>query len=355
MQDYTHLIKNIYIYEQNLGKRYLERTTGEVVSYNGNEIPTLFKTPLKKSDLDSIVAVPSGQRSAIIETEGEVYKLKGIIPSNRKYEEEGVPFGCLKESSCLAELNASWVMTDFGNKKGVKPPLEPALYFRYGISFEGEPVCCSVQKVGGEDRLVVVGHNLMNTAEAAFKNNLRDGEKISEIRQRFTNRIGEWLGFWYGSLERANLCWGTIYFGSKAPQTNLGIHNIVLYPVDGGIGLSMVDLDKSYMHPSDRVKEYEINHIRKDLASFDSALYFLENGKHSSSIAAAYLQKMTSPHYPSGLFKKGSDPFHGVLLPKDDDLEIIKHFEQGRKGKIPEPIEKEFFTETKEKILGILK
>ncbi|NIO44724.1 MAG: hypothetical protein GTN36_04185 [Candidatus Aenigmarchaeota archaeon] len=348
-------IEDIFIFEGGTGKTYLEGTSGDTVSYNNNEIPPLFRTPLKKSDVvTSIVGVPSGERTALIETGGEVYKLKGIIPTNRAYEEEGVPFGCMKESSCLSELNASQVMSDFGKKNGVESALEPVSYFRYGISFEGEPVCCPVQIVRGDNRLEIIHIKMLEIIEEAFRKNLRNKDKISSIKERFTSKIGNWIGFWYGSLERSNLCWGSIFFDLAYPQTNVGDHNVVLYPSDGGVAIGLVDLDKSHKNPGERVKDFELELIKKELALSDGLLYFLERGKKIETIHNYHIHQ-TASCINLNAFRKGFDPFHGTPLPNEDELEILKHFEDGRKGKIPEPIDKEFFTKTKEKIIGILK
>ena len=98
------------------------------------------------------------------------------------------------------------------------------------------------------------------------------GPMYRQIREKFTSKIGNWIGFWYGSLEKSNLSWGSIFFDSNYPQTNVGDHNIVLYPLNDRVGIGFVDLDKSHENPSERVKDFELDSIKKELAFFDGIL-----------------------------------------------------------------------------------
>jgi hypothetical protein len=348
-------IDDIFIFEGKRGSVYLEPTNGKVIPYGINEIPPTFKIPLKKSStVTSIRGVASGDRTALMSSQNKRYKLKGIIPSNNGYEEEDVPYGCLKETACLRELNAAQVMTDFGLKKRIPSPLKPVGHFQYETFFQDEHVSCCVEEVKGDDRLEECHGKFLSTLEEAFRRGYRDKEKISEVREQFTNRIGNWVGFWCGALEKANLCWGSIFYHPVSPQTNVGSHNIVLYPVDRGVGVGLVDLDKSHKDPSEKVRNWELDHIRKELSLYDGMLHFLENGTKAEAIRNYFIHQLAaSINLPA--FRKGFDPFYGVSPPEEGEMEIIKCFEEGRKGVKPLPIEKDFFTNPEEKIIGILK
>jgi hypothetical protein len=349
----TETINDIFIYSGERSPVYLEQTTGEVIPYEDEEIPNAFKIPLKKSEsITSTKGIASGNRTALVETDGKVYKLKGIIPTNKRYQIEDVPYGCLKETASLNELRASKVMHEFGLKNGIEAPLKPVCYFKYDINFQGEPVSCCVQEARGDDRLEYQ-NNFSNIIEKAFNKNLRNRNKIDDLREQLTNRIGNWMGFWYGSLERANLCWGSTFFSSKFPETNVGVHNIIIYPVNGGVGVGLIDLDRSD-ETCKIIKEFELEHIRKNLSCFDGMLYFLENGKKAEYVCR-YLINQIGSALSLEMWKDGVDPFDGMSLPKEDELDIIKYFEKGRKGDKPLPIDKEFFTDREKKIMSILK
>jgi hypothetical protein len=348
-------VDDIFIFEGSRSPVYLEPTNGKVVPYGINEVPPTFKIPLKKSSaVTCIRGVASGERTALMDSQNKRYKLKGIIPSNNGYEEEDVPYGCLKETACLRELDAAQAMTDFGLKKEIPSPLKPVGHFQYETFFQDERVSCCVEEVKGDDRLGQCNGKFLPTLEKAFRRGYRNKEKISEVREQFTNRIGNWMGFWYGALENANLCWGSIFYHPIAPQTNVGSHNIVLYPVDRGVGVGMVDLDKSHKGPSEKVRDWELDHIRKELSLYDGTLHFLEKGTKSEAMRNYFIHQLAaSINLPA--FRKGFDPFYGVNPPKEGEMEIIKCFEEGRRGVKPIPIEKDFFTNPEEKIIGILK
>jgi len=348
-------LNDIFVFDIKRETIYLEPTSGKTIPYNYTEIPYIFKTPLKKSDnITDLVGTSSGDRSALIKSEDEIYKLKGIIPSDRRWEIGDVPFGCLKETSCLNELNASATMNDFGSRNGIQAPMKPVCYFQYEIYFRGEHVSCSVQAIKGEDRLIEYDDRFLFAVEEAFRRNLRNSNKISEIREQLTDRIGNWLGFWYGALERANLCWGSIFFNRKLIDTNVGSHNIVLYPFDNCIGIGLVDFDMSHKNPDKGVREWELDHIKKTLSIYDGMLYFLENGSNVESIRK-YFIRQSALSISIQAFRDDIVSFHGVELPKEDDLEIMKHFEEGRGGRPPLTIDKEFFTKPEKKIVSLLK
>lgn len=346
-------LDDIFVFDIKRETIYLEPTSGKTIPYNYTEIPSIFKEPLKKSDnITSLVGIASGDRSALIKSEDEIYKLKGIIPSDRKWLVGNIPFGCLKETACLNELGASAAMNDFGSRNGIRAPMKPICYFQYETFFRDEHVSCSVQAIKGDDRLAEYDLRFLLAVEESFRRKLRNRNKISEIRELLTDRIGNWLGFWYGALERANLCWGSKFLKGKLLDTNVGAHNIVLHPTENGIGIGLVDLDYSHKNPNKKVREWELYHIKKILSSYDGTLYFLENGCTLKSIRNYFIYQST-PLVKYEAFK--DDSIRGVTPPKEEDLEIIRYFEEGRKGRPPLPIDKEFFTNTEKKIISLLK
>jgi len=343
-----------FIYKGRIGVVYLEQTSGRVIPFGNEEVPQTFEKPLKKSDYKTdISGMPSGSRSVLIDLEGEMYKLKGIIPSNKGYEEVDVPFGCLKTTACERELRATQVMYKFGLKHGVKTPMRPVGYFQYDIIFHDEHVACCIQNVEGDDRFIDFFDSFHFCLEELYKRDLRSRSKIDEVREQLTNRIGNWVGYWYGALERANLCWGSIFHKPRGLETNVGSHNMVVYPVNRGIGIGLVDLDKSH-RLTKKTKEYELNRIKKILSKYDGMLYFLEKGRELSSLKLYFIrQDWLSYGIPP--FKKGVDPFKGIPCPDEEEMEIIQHFENGRKGIQPLPIDKKFFTNTQEKFMSMFK
>jgi len=338
-------IQDLGLFNGDVRAVILSECEGATVPYKSN-IPDLFETPVKISDDGNVWGISSGRRSALVYENNEWYKLKGVCPSDKTYQVEDNPLGGQKRSAAIQELDASDLMSEYGRKKGVVAALEPVCYFDYDIPFQGETVCASVLKTRGDMRLSNFYNRFLKTLQHLHENNLNSDYTVCSIKKYLTNRIGEWLGFWYGSFEDKDMCWGSVLLDMDRPpyfrvfDTNVGLDNIAIYNVEGGIGISMIDLDR-HMETNERIKKFELNRIERMLEIFDGALHFLEYSNNTESIlhwildrwAASLGEGLTAFSHPEEMFD--------VALP--EEFEIIDYFESGRKGRVPEPIDTEHF------------
>jgi len=331
-------------WRENREQLSLTETEGDVIPYKDCNIPDVLEKPLRVSEEGKLHGWKSGERSVLVCYKEKWYKLKGVKPSTQEHSIPGVPRGCQKRSVAERELDASAAISDFGLENGIKAPMSPVCLFKYRASFEGEPVCASVFEVKSDYRLSHFADKFLDAAEKAYR---REERNACTIRQELTSKIGNWVGFWYRALEQHNLCWGTTNNeNSGEVHTNVGNHNLVAYRVGGGVGIGIVDLDRKET-PNETTKKTELDIIRKRLSIFDGALYFLGNGRSAKSIRAYYYFQIFAS-MGLQIYGDGFDPFHGVQLPDEDALGIIEHFDEGRKGKIPQPINAKFFTNTED-------
>jgi hypothetical protein len=177
-------------------------------------------------------------------------------------------------------------------------------------------------------------------------------DKITnDLKSRLTNKIGQWTGFWYRCLDESNLLWGTSYDEKPDKTTlnsNAGNNNLTFYRFKEGIGVAIVDLNGLRV-AEEKTKSLEIDRIKKRLSTFEMTLHLLKHGKSAIDISqyqvlqtwASRLYRKISP--PEGvnvyLEQYGYDPLEELALPQIDELDIIRSFNDGRKGMKPEFIE----------------
>lgn len=321
--------------------RLTECDYGRVLPY-GRE-PTAFKTPLIKTERSvGIRAYSSGKRSALLNVDGSWYKIKGVAPTDARFEGRDTPVGGQKADAVARELNAANAMVECGREHGVKAPMAPACAFDYGRKFLGNDIYASVLEVRGDYRLSDLASSLADRLVDMYRNGVREADELRGM----VNGIADFLGFWYGGFERAGLCWGTLSrddpgSGRRVPRSSAGMHNIAFYTMDGGIGVGMVDLGKSCARTPGKV-EFEVKRIRNALRALEGGLYFLEHGRGCDSIVnwiSDYSMKTIAPKM--SLFSGCFDPYDGVPEPKE--FEAIKHFERGRRGSTPRPLDQATF------------
>lgn len=333
----------------------LSKCDGHTVPYKSTT-PDMFETPLKITNEGEISGISSGERSALVYESNEWYKIKGAHPSDKVYQVEDNPVGGQKKSAAIQELNASNIMTRYGKKKGVVAPLTPVCYFDYEIPFQDETVCASVLTAHGDMRMTGFYGRFSELLSMLYKNGLRNDFIIFNIKEQITNRIGEWLGFWYGSLEDQNMCWGSLLLDMDKPpyfrvfDTNVGLDNIVVYDVGDRIGLSLIDLDRCAV-TNERIKKFELHRIRHMLEIFDGATHFLESSNSIESIKHWMIDRWSKSVFNSEVFAKDVKIFD---IPFPEEFEIMEYFKSGRKGHAPKPIDKEHFVGPIENSIDLL-
>ncbi|MCX6820468.1 MAG: hypothetical protein NT016_00735 [Candidatus Aenigmarchaeota archaeon] len=314
---------------------------GRVLPYDGKW--TVFNTPLIKTErYAAMPARSSGKRSALLNVDGPWYKIKGVAPTDARFEGRDTPVGGQKADAVMRELAAADVMAEYGRSHDIPAPMEPVCAFDYEKKFLGNDVYASVLKVRGDFRLSEFASRFCDLLVGMRQDGVREAEEL----RRLVYGIGDFLGFWYGGFERAGLCWGTIPRDDPASRgrihrSSAGMHNIAFYTVVGGIDVGMVDLGKSCASTPDKV-DFEVKRIRNALKALDGGLYFLEHGRDCDSIVnwiSNYRTKTISPKM--SLFAGGFDPYGGVPEPKE--FESIMHFERGRRGSTPKALDKATF------------
>lgn len=311
---------------------------GSVVPYGSRR--AVFEKPLIKTEKPTgIRAHSSGRRSALLQLGGSRYKIKGSAPSNEPYDNYGTPVGGQRIGPANAELNTSGTVRDYGSRHGIDAPMEPVCRFDYGIKFQGNDISAPVLKVRGDMRLSHFYPMFIDRLGQLSFEGVYDAGDLRDM----ANRLGEWLGFWYGALEKSGLCWGTVLRddGKRDGRTNVGMHNVTFYHTKGGIGAGFVDLDESCA-TDDVKKRFEIASIHRGLEALEGGLYFLENGSGKCPIANWVMGRWVKSFAPpSNIFAEGFDPYDGV--PELDDFESVDRFERCRQGSLPRPIDEGTF------------
>jgi hypothetical protein len=317
--------------------RLAECGYGRVLPYDSG--PAAFDVPLIKTERgDGIPAYSSGRRSALLKVEGAWYKIKGVAPTDARFEGRDTPVGGQKADAVARELNAANVMAEFGREYGLTSPMSPECAFDYGRKFLGNDVYASVLQVGGDYRLSNLASKLIDALVGIRNNGVREAEELREM----VNSMAGFLGFWYGGLERAGLCWGTLPVDDpssrrRVPRSSAGLHNIAFYAMDGGIGVGMVDFGKSCAKTRDKT-EFEVGRMHNALKSLEGGLYFLEHGRDCEQIVnwmSEYMLKTIAPKM--SMFAQGVDPYDGVPAPTE--FESIRQFERGRRGSLPRALD----------------
>lgn len=343
---------------------YLVETEGKTFPYKEHYVPKIFNKPLMISKNGNIKgwkskAWKSGGRSALLHYRGKWYDIEGMKPSEKEWTSE-IPEGGDTKREAESELNIGDLFHHYGQENNVAALMSPVCLFEYDIKFHGEPVCASVLETLGDLRLShFLGKYLTiirNTFEKLKRNDLsRDGKIdriISEVKESLTNKIGQWVGFWYRCLDKIGLIWGTSYVqnsdGTYGVNSNSGNNNLTFYRLNNGVAVGITDLDSCA--PSEQtLRDLEIDRIRKRLSIFEMALHILKHGNSAvnisqyqvSQIYASKLYTQINPPKGINYFQEvlGHDPLQDFELLRLDELDIIRCFNDGRKGTKPEFIE----------------
>lgn len=261
---------------------YLKKASGSACSFNGNDFP--FSYPVVISDKeDGIKAFRSGYRSAIVDSNGLFYKLKGINPKpGETFCGDGfTPMGCQTEKACKIELRVTQLMHDYGVKNGVPAPYVPAGSFDFGLKDElNQNLCASVFKLNPKVSWDgFLDHRLDNfcfvqTLKDEYDKGCRD---CSKLGLEF-NKIAQWVGFWYKCLVDNMIEWGST-FRNDVFDTNIHSGNVLLYKSGDGFIACPVDMDGcvnvSHIKAEYRAEnvKFEVEYIEKFLCVFDAMMF----------------------------------------------------------------------------------
>jgi len=356
---------------------YLIKTDGKSLPYKDSHLPEIFRKPLIISATGKVKgwkskAFKSGGRSALVYHKGKWYDLEGVRPSHNEHM-PGVPEGGNSLEEAENELRVGSLFFDYGQENQVQALMKPICLFEYSkIKFEGEPVCASVLETKGDLRLSHFFGDYSTVGQEAYdrlKNDRSREAKIDQItnkiKERLTNKIGQWTGFWYRCLEKNNLIWGTRYVenpdGTYNVNSNSGNNNLAAYRLNDEVAVSIIDLD-SCQYSDQKLKDLEIDGIKKRLSIWEVTLHLLKYGKSAVNIS----QYLVSQTYASRLYTQitppkginyfqevlGYNPLQELEIPEMDRLDIIKCFNDGREGAKPEPIEERCITNFKEMFLA---
>lgn len=355
---------------------YLIKTDGKSLPYRDCCIPEIFRKPLIISATGEVKgwkskAFKSGGRSALVYHEGKWYDLEGVRPSEKEYMPR-VPVGGNSLVEAKNELNVGSLFFDYAEENKVQALMKPVCLFEYSkIQFEGEPVYASVLETKGDLRLSHFFGDYSIAAQKAYNRLKKDRSRdvkidriTNKIKDKLTNKIGQWTGFWYRCLEKNNLIWGTRYaedpYGTYAVNSNSGNNNLAAYRLNDNVAVSIIDLD-SCQYSDKKIKDLELDRIKKRLSIWEVTLHLLKYGKSAVNIS----QYHVSQTYASRIYTKikppkginyfqetlGYDPLQELEIPKMDKLGIIKSFNDGRQGVKPEPIQERYITNVKEMFL----
>jgi len=341
----------------------LIETEGKTLPYKEYYIPKIFKKPLMIFEGGKIEgwkskAWKSGGRSALLYYKGKWYDIEGVRPSEKEWTPE-VPEGGDTRKEAESELNVGDLFYCYGQENNIHALMKPVCLFEYNMKFHGEPICAPVLETLGDLRLAHFLGKYLTVAGNAFerlKNDSPREKKIDRItgkvKEKLTNKIGLWVGFWYRCLDKNNLVWGTRYVenpdGTYDVYSNSGTNNLAAYRLKDGVAVGITDLD-SCTPSEQKLKDLEIDRIKKRLSIFEITLHVLTHGKSAvnisqyqvSQVYASRLYTQITPPKGINYFQEvlGYDPLQELELPRLDELDIIKCFNEGKNGKKPEFID----------------
>lgn len=340
-------VPNTWEFLPGYGRRkrvYLQQTNGEVIILS-EELPSILRKPLMGfEEATYLRGWNSGKRSALLSIGKKWYKLKGIYPSSTPHLDPLQPSGCMRESFILKELEVSERLAEYGRNEDILPPLEPLGFYRYNLKFLDENVGCCLFKTRGDSRLA---EYLPRVLRILYRLHNKGKKDLSKLKTELTDKIGKWLGFWLRGLKKNETTWGTVFAkdGEKIKVYNTNVHplNMVLYCVEDGVGVGLIDFDLSISKKDkisiqpfykklgivevnfERILNYEEKEIRKYLRNLGLELYIIENINEKLDFYTEI-------------------PYSKLNEVKDKDMEVLKAFEDGLKGKeLPEPININFF------------
>lgn len=235
------------------------------IIFKRHNLPEIISRPLAKTDdksltngIKAIRGKHSGVRSGLVFNNGTMYKLKGCVPTTEDYY--GEPYGGQVLSRVEQEIEATGELSRILAKQGLSSPYRALGYFRYPLTFKGEPLACSIMEARGDTRL----DELMFSLESfVFLCYMVDGKPKFP---RYTNelgglfyKLGQWAGYLKRTMDDNNMPWSMSSLNGG--RTNAHIGNYVIFPENGELLLGVVDLDDCHF-PFDnqelRENEYHI-------------------------------------------------------------------------------------------------
>jgi len=351
---------------------YLVETEGKIFPYKNRYVPKIFKKPLMISEKGEIEgwkskAWKSGGRSALLRYRGRWYDIEGVRPSEKEWT-SGIPEGGDTKKEAESELDVGDLFYRYGQENDVSALMKPICLFEYKTKFNGEPVCASVLETVGDLRLshflgkyLTVAGNALERLTNVPSREAKADCIINKVKDGLTDKIGQWVGFWYRCLDKNNLVWGTRYVenpdGTYDVYSNAGTNNIAAYRLKDGVAVGITDLD-SCAPSEQKLKNLEIDRIKKRLSIFEMTLHILKHGRSGvnisqyqiSQVYASRLYTQITPPRGINYFQEvlGYDPLQDFELPRLHELDIIKCFNEGRKGIKPQFIEERCVTNVDE-------
>jgi len=355
-----------FLFGETRERIYLVETGGKTIPYKSHVIPRIFSKPLKVSEEGGIEgwrsrAWKSGGRSALLHSEGKWYDIEGVRPSEKEWT-PGIPRGGDTRNEAENELSIGDLFHQYGQEEGTSALMKPVCLFEYDLKFHGESVCAPVLETLGDLRLSHFLGDYLTAARRAYnqlRNSASSKQEIDRITNRIkdglTNKIGAWVGFWYRCLEKKKLLWGTTYLenpdGTYSVNSNAGNNNLSAYRLGDGAAIGIVDLD-SCSSSDQTAKTLELDRITKRLSIYEMTLHLLKHGTSPVNMSQYQIQQtLASRLYRQIAPPKGIDyyeeigygsPLQGIELPKLEELEIIKSFEDGRRGEKPQLIQEKY-------------
>lgn len=232
---------------------YFAEIPGELVG-EPQTIPLILRRPLSRGksgdEGDSkIKGWESGYRSALMEVEGKLYKIKGCRPTGKSTYQE--PKGSQLFSMAQYEAERTTEVGEAFRKEGFEYPIQPLGFWTYaGFMLNGEPNAATIYRVTGDTRLDEFYWWLnKDLSYVSFDNDIQ-----KNILDRFFWSIGARVGRMIRILHNHNFSWDFVH-----PRSNAHPGNVVLFPnSEGNLGIGLVDLGNviSYLAQSDtEIKE----------------------------------------------------------------------------------------------------
>jgi len=217
---------------------YLPRDDVSLRIYDGGvavalePLPEILQKPLKIFKIGDIEAKASGYRSAILELDGGLYRLKGAKPQRRpRSKGSGEPLGGQYLILVMMEMTNMREISDIFEKEGLHYPCKPVGHIEYPLKFNDSQLGAGIFKVDGDTRI--------DELVAWFcENNSADNYVHTEIHDIFTN-LGREIGLSKRVMNDNGISWGV---------NNAHLGNFVVFGRDGYIHARPVDHDMSEIY-----------------------------------------------------------------------------------------------------------
>ncbi len=218
--------------------------------FKHHTLPEMLSKPLTKSSgslsHDTIImGKHSGVRSGLVFNNGTMYrtmyKLKGCAPTTEDYA--GEPYGGQVLSRVEQEIEATQALTRVLAKEGLPSPYRALGYFKYPLTFKGEPLACSIMEARGDTRLDELIFDLEKEVLVCYSMN-GDRPKFPRYVDKLGDvfyKLGQWGGWLKRIMDDNNMPWSMSSLNGG--RTNAHIGNYVVFLDNGELLLGVVDLD----------------------------------------------------------------------------------------------------------------